>query len=51
MKVWLFLTIKAVNKDIKCKKNGENHVHNILRIVDVWVNFPFTTSETKRDYF
>ena len=26
-----------------------NHVHNILRLFDGWANFPFTTSETKRD--
>ena len=28
-----------------------NHVHNILRHFDVWPSFPFTTSETKRDYY
>ena len=27
-----------------------NHFHNILRLFDV-LNFPFTTSETMRDYF
>ena len=27
-----------------------NHGHNILRLFDVLPNFPFTTSETKRDY-
>ena len=27
-----------------------NHFHNILRLFDVLPNFPFTTSETKRDY-
>ena len=27
-----------------------NHFDNILRPFDVLPNFPFTTSETKRDY-
>ena len=27
-----------------------NHGHNIMRIFDVLLNFPFTTSETKPDY-
>ena len=26
-----------------------NHFHNILRLFDVLIHFPFTTSETKRD--
>ena len=25
------------------------YVHNILRLFDGWTNFPFPTSETKRD--
>ena len=25
--------------------------HNILRLLDVLPNFPFTTSETMRDYY
>ena len=28
-----------------------NHFHNILRLSDVSPNFPFTTSETVRDYY
>ena len=28
-----------------------NHFHNILRLFDVLINFPFTTSETMRDYY
>ena len=28
-----------------------NHGHNILRLFDVLPNFPFTTGETKRDYW
>ena len=28
-----------------------NYCHNILRIFDVWPNFPFTRSETKRDTY
>ena len=27
-----------------------NHGHNILRLFDTLPNFPFTASETKRDY-
>ena len=27
-----------------------NHLHNILRLFDVLPNFPFTTSETMRNY-
>ena len=43
--------IKAINKDIKSKKNfAGNNVDNILRLFDVRANFPFTTSETKPDY-
>ena len=28
-----------------------NHFHNILRLFDVLPNFPFTASETMRDYY
>ena len=28
---------------------SHNHVHNILRLSDCWVNFYFTISEAKRD--
>ena len=28
----------------------DNHVHNILKLFDLLPNFPFTISETKRDY-
>ena len=31
--------------------NTNNHFHNIVRIFDVLPNFPFTTSETMRDYY
>ena len=30
---------------------GDNPFHNILRLLDVFLNFPFTTSETMRDYY
>ena len=51
----ILLTIKAVNKDIKTKENfSDNHVHNILRLFDDWLNFSLTTNENKkqkkRDY-
>ena len=32
------------------KKPRTNNFHNILRLFDVLPNFPFTTSETMRDY-
>ena len=28
-----------------------NHFHDILRLFDALTNFPFTTSETMRDYY
>ena len=28
-----------------------NQFHNILRLLDVLLNFPFTTSETMDDYY
>ena len=47
----MFLPIKTVTKDIKPKENFEkNYSDNILRHFDGWVNFAFTTNETKRDY-
>ena len=47
--MWLFLTVGAVNKDIKSKiKFADNHCHNILRLFDNLPNFPFMTSEVKR---
>ena len=34
------------------KSNGVyNHFHNILRLFDMLPNFPFTASETMRDYY
>ena len=50
--MWLFLTIELVIKTLKAKENFTgNRGDNILRHFDVWQNFPFTTSETKRDYY
>ena len=49
--MYLFLTIGAVNKDIKSKgRLRTNHGHNILRLFDIWPNFLFTASETERNY-
>ena len=43
-----FLTIKALHKDMKSKRKLSHiHVHNILRLLDGWANFPFTTSKNK----
>ena len=50
VKMWLFLTIKAVNKDIKLKKIVYTINFTIFR--DFFYgcsNFAFTTSEAKRD--
>ena len=46
--MWLFLTIGAVNKDIKSKINFADN--NVLWLFDVLTNFTLTKSETKRDY-
>ena len=41
-----FLTIGAINKDMKIKKkNADNHFHNIFRLFDALRNFSFTTSD------
>ena len=49
------LTNLTVNKNIKSKKKekkiADNQFHNILRLFDVLLNFPFTTSETMGDYY
>ena len=38
-------------KTRKAKENfADNHFHNILRLFSVLPNFPFTTSETTRNY-
>ena len=36
--------------DLSREQLSYNHFHNILRHFDVLSNFPFTTSETKRNY-
>ena len=42
----VFLTIKAVNEDIKSeRKFADNHVQSILRLIDGWANFSFPSSE------
>ena len=44
--------VKNCKESERKSRGGQiyNHVHNILRPFDGWANFPFTTSETKRDY-
>ena len=34
----------------KQQQQQQQHIHNILRLFDGWANFPFPTSDTKRDY-
>ena len=42
----------GINEDINAKESfADNHFHNILRLFDVLATFPFTTSETMRDYY
>ena len=43
----VLITYKKINTNMKTY----NHFHNILRIFDVLANFPYTTSETMRDYY
>ena len=38
-------------QDAEKSKVHHNHFHNILRLFDVLQTFPFTTSETIRDYY
>ena len=45
-----FLTIVAVNEDIKGKKIADNNFHNISRHFVVLTDFPLTASETMRSY-
>ena len=46
-----FLTIVAVNEDIKGKKIADNNFHNISRLFDVLPNFLFPISETMRNRY
>ena len=43
--------MKLLIKTQEVKENfADNHALNILRLFDSWASFPFTKSETKRDY-
>ena len=44
-------TYRAQLVDEKMRSFVYNHFQNILRIFDVLTNFPFTTTETIRDYY
>ena len=47
-----FLTNLVLKKTSKTKKNlAENHFDNLLRVLDLLPNFPFTTSETMAKYY
>ena len=50
VKMWLFLRMKNI-LDLSKTFFFENarHVHNILRLLDGWASFSFTTNETKHD--
>ena len=41
---------KSSNLNHECGK-GYNHFHNILRLFDVLLNFPFTTRESMGHYY
>ena len=43
--------VRAEKVDEKMGLFVYGHFHNILRLSDVLPNFPFTTSETIRDYY
>ena len=48
----LFLKMKLFIKTQQAKGNlADNDFHNILRLFDILPNFPFTTSQTIRDYY
>ena len=46
----LIINTYIAKKKKRKKENADNHYHNIMRLVDVCLNFPFTTSETKCNY-
>ena len=49
--MYIYIYIYIYNKNIKIKKLfADNQFHNILRLLDVLLNFPFTLSETMADY-
>ena len=51
MKMWHWSHVPtAIIDEALAKIFCYNHGHNTFRLFDVWANFPFTTSETKRDY-
>ena len=48
----LLREIQLVMKTSDTKENSANkYFHNILRLFNVLTNFPFTRSETIRDYY
>ena len=50
--IFLIFLITTVPISIECEKQETyNHFHNILRLFNVLRNFPFTTSETMRNYY
>ena len=62
VKIRLYLTVEAVNKNIKSRQVlsfififeenfADSDYHNNLGLPDVLQNFPFTISETLRDYY
>ena len=50
---WKFLPLQTPTFcELRLNMNwAYNHFHNILRLSDVLPNFPFTKSETMRDYY
>ena len=51
VKIAYFLYRNVVVKLRNNQDLNHNQLHNILRLFDVLPNFPFTTSETMRDYY
>ena len=51
-KLSMYSISKKTNKpNLRKWQKTYNYFHNILRLFDVLTNFPFTTSETMRDYY
>ena len=47
----LRIPLEVSRQGVTGLKKASNQFHNILRLLDVLRNFPFTTSETMSDYY
>ena len=51
LRVFFFLFVLFINLVFKYKGSQASYVHNILILFDGWAIFPFTSSETRHDYY